>query len=255
MRTAILSDIHANSRALAAVLADIRRLRIEQVVHLGDVVGYNTRPHETLALLRAHGIAGVHGNHDLMVIDRIPAEHCSSVGRKAIEWTRQALSDADCEYLAGLPGDLRLDGGVLCVHSALGDPIVRLRSREQFGEETGVLLRFDPELQICLTGHTHVPGVIEVGPSGVVRRHAAAELSLDPAAFCFVNPGSVGLPRDDDERAGYVVLDPDERRVWFHRVAYDARRVKRENARHGIWMSPHPSQAGTLINRLLAAVS
>src|SRR5439155_4557194 len=76
MRIAILSDIHANSDALAAVLADIARHDVAATVHLGDVVGYNTRPRETLALLREHRIPGVRGNHDLMAIGRIPADQC-----------------------------------------------------------------------------------------------------------------------------------------------------------------------------------
>src|SRR2546426_622449 len=187
MRIAILSDIHANSRALAAVLADIQGLGIERVVHLGDVVGYNTRPRETLALLREHGIPGVHGNHDLMAIDRIPADHCGPIGRHAIAWTRRVLTDADCDYLASLPDELRLAGGILCTHSALGDPGVRLHARAQFEEETKVLLHFDSDLRVCCTGHTHAPQVVEVGPAGVVRRPAAPELALDPAAFCFIN--------------------------------------------------------------------
>ncbi|HYT72110.1 MAG TPA: metallophosphoesterase family protein [Gemmatimonadales bacterium] len=250
MRIAILSDIHANSDALAAVLADVARRGVETALHLGDVVGYHTRPRQTLALLREHGIPGVHGNHDLMALGLLPAEQCGPMGAKAMAWTRRALSDADREYLAGLPGDLRLAGGIICVHSALGDPVVRLRSREQFSEETDVLRRFDPDLRICLTGHTHVPQLVEVGADGVVARDPALQRSLDPGAFCFLNPGSVGLPRDDDERASYAVLDPDERLVSFHRVPYDGRRVARENLRRGIRIGARPLRAGSAVTRL-----
>lgn len=257
MRIAILSDIHANSDALAAVLADIRRRGVTQTVHLGDLVGYNTRPRETLALLREHGIRGVHGNHDLMAIGRLPADQCGPIGRKAIGWTRKVLADADCEYLAGLPSELRLDGGTIGVHSALGDPVVRLRSRSQFAEEAGVLLRFDQALRICLTGHTHVPQVVEVGPTEVVMRGPGPEHALDPAAFCFINPGSVGLSRDHDERAAYVVFDAETRRIAFHRVSYDARPLLRANARRGIRIGPHPRppQADSLLTRLFSSVS
>src|SRR5438046_5505930 len=128
MRIAILSDIHANPDALAAVLADIARRDVAATVQLGDVVGYNTRPRETLALLRQRGIAGVRGNHDLMAIGKLPADQCGPVGLKAISWTRQVLTEADCDYLASLPAELRFAGGMLCVPSALGDPVVRVHS-------------------------------------------------------------------------------------------------------------------------------
>src|SRR5207245_928431 len=95
MRIAVLSDIHANSDALVAVLADVRRQGVGRVMHLGDLVGYNTRPRETLALVRERDIPGVQGNHDLMALGRLPPSHCGPIGRKAIAWTHQALTDAD----------------------------------------------------------------------------------------------------------------------------------------------------------------
>jgi len=255
MRIAILSDIHANSDALAAVLADIARHDVAATVHLGDVVvGYNTRPRETLALLREHRIPGVRGNHDLMAIGRLPADQCGPVGRKAIGWTRKVLTEADCDYLASLPDELRLEGGILCTHSALGDPCVRLHARGQFEEETKVLLHFDGDLRVCCTGHTHLQQVVEVAAGGVVRRPAVPELVLDPAAFCFLNPGSVGQPRDGDERAAYAVFDSETYHVWFHRVAYDVRRITRENARRGIRIGPRAAQGQSLMSRLFSSV-
>ena len=254
MRIAILSDIHANSDALAAVLADIARHDVAATVHLGDVVGYNTRPRETLALLREHRIPGVRGNHDLMAIGRLPADQCGPVGRKAIGWTRKVLTEADCDYLASLPDELRLEGGILCTHSALGDPCVRLHARGQFEEETEVLLHFDGDLRVCCTGHTHLQQVVEVAAGGVVRRPAVPELVLDPAAFCFLNPGSVGQPRDGDERAAYAVFDSETYHVWFHRVAYDVRRITRENARRGIRIGPRAAQGQSLMSRLFSSV-
>src|SRR5438105_9875743 len=146
MRIAILSDIHANSDALAAVLADIATHDGAATVHLGDVVGYNTRPRETLARLREHRIPGVRGNHDLMAIGRPPADQCGPVGRKAIGWTRKVLTEADCDYLASLPDELRLEGGILCTHSALGDPCVRLHARGQVAEEPKGLLHVAGDL-------------------------------------------------------------------------------------------------------------
>ncbi len=233
MRLAILSDIHANVAALAAVLADIDTRGVDGIVHLGDLVGYNSFPSETLALVQARGIRGVHGNHDLMTCGALSLEHCGPFARRAIEWTRQALSPAELAYLAALPGELRPADGVICLHSMLGDPISRVRGRAGFHEMSLELRRFDPQLEICCTGHTHRPGAVEIGPDGV-GRHIGASARLTPGAFWFINPGSVGQPRDADPRAAYAVLDRPAQEVAFYRVEYDNTRVSRDNARRGL---------------------
>jgi predicted phosphodiesterase len=239
MRLAILSDIHANLPALVAVLADIDSRGVDDIVHLGDLVGYNSFPSETLALLQARGIRGVHGNHDLMACGALSLDHCGPLARRALEWTRDALSPAQLAYLAALPGELRPAGGVICMHSMLGDPIGRVRGREGFHEVSLELRRFDPQLEICCTGHTHRPGAVEIDGDGVVR-HIGAALHLTPGAFWFVNPGSVGQPRDSDPRAAYAVLDCESREVAFHRVAYDDARVSVDNARRGLTVGKPP---------------
>ncbi|HYU89608.1 MAG TPA: metallophosphoesterase family protein [Gemmatimonadales bacterium] len=233
MRFAILSDIHANLPALAAVLADIDHRGVDDIVHLGDLVGYNSFPSETLALVQARGIRGVHGNHDLMACGALSVDHCGPLARRAIEWTRGALSPAELAYLAALPGELRPAAGVICLHSMLGDPVGRVRGREGFHEVSLELRRFDPQLEICCTGHTHRAGAVEIGPDGVVR-HIGAALRVTPGAFWFINPGSVGQPRDSDPRAAYAVLDHESREVAFYRVAYDDARLSRDNARRGL---------------------
>jgi len=237
------------------VLGDTRHRGIDRVIHLGDVVGYNSRPRETLALLRQEGIAGVRGNHDLMALGRLPPDHCGPVGREAIAWTKRALTDTDREYLACLPPELRLDGGIICVHSALSDPVVRLESGKQFSDQALLLRSTDPGLNTCFTGHTHVQRLIEVSCNGVVTRHEAAELGLDRKAFWFVNPGSVGQPRDGDARAAYAVLDLETRRVSFHRVAYDVGRITRENARRRLGLRLRASLVRSLVGRLFRTPS
>jgi len=233
MRFAIISDIHANVAALGAVLADIDTRGVDDIVHLGDLVGYNSFPSETLAVVRARRIRGVHGNHDLMACGTLSLEHCGPLARRAIEWTREMLSPAELAYLAALPGELRPADGVICLHSKLGDPISRVRGRAGFHETSLELRRFDPQLEICCTGHTHRPGAVEIGPDGVVR-HIGATVRLSPAAFWFINPGSVGQPRDVDPRAAYAIVDRAAQEVAFHRVAYDDARLSRDNARRGL---------------------
>ena len=152
MLLAIISDVHANVHALEAVLADIRASGAERVLCLGDLVGYNSFPRETLALLREHDVKSVHGNHDLMVLERLPDDGCGSLARKAVRWTRKVLAEEDWWYLANLPAELRELDSTLCVHSAPGDPLVRLERADQFRSEAEALVESGEHVTLCFSG-------------------------------------------------------------------------------------------------------
>jgi len=253
MRIAIISDIHANVDALRAVLGDMQTSDVQQVVCLGDLVGYHTFPREVLAVFRDSNILSVHGNHDLMAIGRLPCDDCGPVAREVIRWTQAVLTDEDRHYLASLPGALRQHGGTLCVHSALGDPVVRLRTAAQFHTQYLRIQESDPDVRLCFTGHSHVAHTMMVTPRGEVVRSLEPHVTLYPEAFYFVDPGSVGYPRDGDYRAAYGILDCEARRVSFRRVAYDSARVLRENARHGVRVEFGPLIRRSFRSRMLAA--
>ncbi|MFN2567926.1 MAG: metallophosphoesterase [Gemmatimonadaceae bacterium] len=234
MRTAIIADVHGNRAALRAVIADARRTAVRQIVCLGDLVGHNALPRETLELMRAAQIPSVVGNHDLMAIGQLEPDDCEPGARAAILWTRTVLSAEDVEYLRQLPDRLMLEPDGICVHSGLGDPVARLSTPDQFREQLTKLRRLDARLRVCFTGHTHVPGVVEVSPSGPIVTRKAAQLRLRSGSFYFVNPGTVGAPRGIDYRASYAVYDRDAATVFFRRVAYDKHEIVRANTRHGL---------------------
>lgn len=247
MRLAIISDLHANVHALDAVLADIQSSGADQVLCLGDLVGYNSFPRETLARLRDYRVQSVHGNHDLMALNRLPDDGCGSVGRKAIRWTRRILTEEDWWYLAGLPAELRAQDAVLCVHSAPGDPLIRLERSDQFRAEVEGLMETDPGVRVCFTGHTHRQHIVVVTPDGEIQRSGVdAELPRD--AICFVNPGTVGQPRDHDTRAAYALFDCDAWRVTFRRVFYDREPLLRQNRKVGLVA---PSKLQRMATRVL----
>jgi predicted phosphodiesterase len=255
VRIAIVSDIHANVDALAAVLGHVETMEgVDQLACLGDIVGYNAFPRETIALLREAGVPAVAGNHDLMVLGRIPASACGPRGRRAVEWTRGLLSPEDRQFLERLPGAIQRDD-LLFVHSGLRSATDRLDSPARFAEEQGRLQRQFPHLRVCFTGHTHQQHVTEIDRSGAVRQSASGEVFLGADSFSFVNPGTVGEPRGADERAAFAVYDTDRRSVTFYRVAYDRRRVLRENARQGVGSAPRMSVATRFKGLLERAVS
>src|SRR5689334_5248214 len=67
MRIAVVSDIHDNVAAFDAVVADLRGVGADLVVHGGELVGTGSRPPEVIDRVRALGWPGVYGNADEML--------------------------------------------------------------------------------------------------------------------------------------------------------------------------------------------
>src|ERR1044071_5730408 len=101
MRIAGLSDIHANLPALDAVLADAGAL--DGIWHLGDVVGYGPDPDGVIDRLREAGGTGVRGHHDGAAAGGSEIDWFNPDARRAMEWTRTAISRDSLAWLQALP--------------------------------------------------------------------------------------------------------------------------------------------------------
>ncbi len=223
MRIAVLADIHANDDALRAVLRDAQSRGVSRCECLGDLVGYHAFPGETLDLLAGHAVTSVAGNHDLMVLGRLAEANVGPRARTALEFTRRRLTAAHLAQLQALPA-VRLGERWVFVHSAPGDPEIRLRTPQQFRAAAGAVWRLHPHAGICFTGHTHIPCL----------RDVVANTDGGERRIRFINPGSVGESRDGDPRAAYAVFDTERQTVELRRVAYDASRVIEADAREGL---------------------
>ncbi len=120
MRALVLSDIHANIAALDAVLAAAPA--VDEIWHLGDVVGYGPEPDAVVARLGELGALGVRGNHDAAAVGGDEIESFNVDARRAMEWTRAAISDGTRAWLERLPERLVRDDWTL-VHGSPRDPI------------------------------------------------------------------------------------------------------------------------------------
>lgn len=221
MRIAVLSDIHANVPALEAVLADAGD--VDAVWHLGDVVGYGPDPDGVVERLRAAGAIGVRGNHDAAACGGDEIEWFNPEARRAMEWTRGAISEATVEWLRSLP-ERRVERGCELVHGSHREPLWEYVTSVAIARPNLAAL----PAPIGLHGHTHVPiaWLEEDGRIEPVRGRPDGRLSLR-GRRALVNPGSVGQPRDGDPDASYLLLDPDAGEVTWRRVAYDVEAVQR----------------------------
>jgi predicted phosphodiesterase len=227
---ALIADIHSNALALEAVLRSCSERQVSAIWCAGDLVGYNAMPRETVALVRRRAIACVHGNHDLMVAGSLRMENLGPRAHRAVEWTRKTLPPEEMQWLRALPATLRFGEHVLCVHATLGDATQRLDSDDDWRKHAERVRAVAPAVRVCICGHTHKAGATYVAPDGRVRTDRGHKVSLDGDGVWFLNPGSVGEPRDGDPRASFGILDWPPRRVTFHRARYDRARLAKLNA-------------------------
>jgi predicted phosphodiesterase len=234
MRLLVLSDIHANLTALEAALTAADG-SWDRAVCLGDVVGYGPDPDEVTTRIRELGATTIRGNHDKAVTDLMATDDFNPVARAAVQWSRAQLSNANLDWLAGLPQGPRESDGVVLVHGAFQDEDEYVFTPAQALE--GLL---DSTLPVTFFGHTHHQGgfsylgtqldVLQLHPRNGEERSA---LRIEPGKRYLLNPGSIGQPRDGDPRAGFAIADLANEIVEFWRVPYDVVKVQQRmrNAR------------------------
>jgi predicted phosphodiesterase len=188
VKVAALYDVHGMIRALEAVLADVEREDVGEIVFGGDLL-YGPFPRETVELARATGGQFVRGNCE----------------REPDEWDREQLSDDDLRWLAELPTAVSVDGVLYC-HAAPADdmPITTAATPDEAVAATfaGV------EERVVVIGHTHHQFDRQVGDLRVV------------------NAGSVGMPYEDDIAAFWAVIE--DWAPSFRRTVFDVERSAAE---------------------------
>lgn len=224
-RFAVIADIHGNSDALAAVLADIDALRIETIINLGDHLSGPLAARETADMLMAREIISIRGNHDRWLVEEPVAEMGPS-DRVAFE----QIEEQHFAWLRNLPATLTLaDGQIFICHgtptsdttywletvTATGDVV--LRGRDEIEAEAE-----DIAASLILCGHTHMPRVVRLSDGRQI-----------------VNPGSVGCPGYDDDQpvphivetgtpnASYAIIESSALgwQVMFRSIPYDTTRM------------------------------
>ena len=218
---AIISDIHGNLEALEAVLADIRGQGIEEIYCLGDIVGYGPNPRECIDLVMSCEVCLL-GNHDQGAL--FDPEGFNTGAERAIFWTRKMLESGDkagnerrWEFLGELPRRRREDD-FLYVHGSARNPLNEYVFPEDIYNQRKMERIFMLVDKYCFQGHTHIPGIFTedlnfLTPEEVGHRYELGNQKV------LVNVGSVGQPRDNDNRASYVVLN--DGTIEYRRVAYD----------------------------------
>jgi predicted phosphodiesterase len=232
MRTAVISDIHANLEALQAVLTRIEVLRVDEIVCLGDIVGYNADANECVDIVRTMKIRCVLGNHDACAAGLEEPDGFNPVARRAVLWTRAELTDENSLFLRKLPREQRV-GDIFLFHGSIHDTNRYILYMNDAADNFTLLDGMGIFLRVGFFGHTHVRAVLYYYQRAV-SVDLASDLKLAEEKRYLINPGSVGQPRDGDPRASFLVYDADDHRVTFNRVEYDVHACQGKIIRAGL---------------------
>jgi len=233
VKRAIISDIHANFEALTAVMGRIGDLNLDEVICLGDIIGYGPDPVQCLDTVMDNCQLTILGNHDQAAI--FDPEGFNPVAMKAIFWTREqlekdhgdlAMIDRRWDFLGDLPRR-HDEGEFLFVHGSPRDATNEYVFPETIYEKELLKLLMSRFEKLCFQGHTHIPGVFTESGSFIAPEERDHFFRLDQEK-CMINVGSVGQPRDGNPRSCFVVLDTDEKTVEYHRVEYDTETTRQK---------------------------
>jgi predicted phosphodiesterase len=211
VRRALISDIHGNLEAIEAVLQDIDQQDIDEIYCLGDIIGYGPNPRECIDLVMDRCDVSLLGNHDEGAL--FDPNGFNVGAERAIFWTREQLESAGdrsrnerrWEFLGELPRSHR-DGPFLFVHGSPRNPLSEYIFPEDIYNHRKMERLFQLVEHYCFQGHTHVPGVFTesyqfYSPDEIDHQYTLGDGKL------MINVGSVGQPRDGDNRACYAILD------------------------------------------------
>jgi predicted phosphodiesterase len=212
VKIGVISDVHANLVALETVLEDMGP--VDALWVCGDTVGYGPEPSDVLALLVERKATIVAGNHDRAVARGEDLDLFNPPAAVAAKMHQRWLSAAERDMLAALPRTLAINDVTLC-HGSLRDPLWEYVTNPRSAAASLALAKTSH----CCAGHTHVPSLYRVG-KGRQPGRVTYETPYPLAPRVFLNPGSVGQPRDGDPRAAYAVIDLAAATVTFHRSAY-----------------------------------
>jgi len=205
MRLAILSDIHGNLEAFQSVTVDIERQRLDGVVCLGDMIGYGPDPEEVVRGVQELQCKTVLGNHEAAVLAEKARNWMNFQARENSIRTELLLSQGSLTYFLSLPRFLH-SGEAWFVHGYPPDSVFAYLFNQPDRKIEGLFVA--SEVSLYFVGHTHDLQLIWQEQGEVYRRPLAeGRMVLTKDRKYIINAGSVGQPRDGDNRAKYLIWD------------------------------------------------
>lgn len=193
----VISDIHSNFEALKVVIDYFDNHNITEIYCLGDVVGYYTQVNECCDLLKERNIPCLMGNHDWYMASGGFCPRSKSVNDCLI-YQRKVISNANLKWLKSFKLQFQINN-IKMVHGGWGDPIdeyIFEPKEEYFNQIEG---------EIFVSGHTHIQ---------ILKKFKDK---------IYLNPGSVGMPRDNNPRSAFAIIEGNN--ITLNRLEYNMEKV------------------------------
>lgn len=219
MKVLILSDIHGNLAAMHAVLQDIKTRHIDRLILLGDIIDYGPHSNEVVEMLGNLSIpviCNIWGNHENAIINENYESFSTERGKQSAQYTHDNLSELSRKYIQKQmleTGKLEFEicgKKCLAVHGSLQDEFWKAIMPEDSLEDYMIY-------DYVFSGHSHLPHYF----SGYFRTENSATRNKKKTVF--INPGSVGQPRNLNPRAQFAILDTESEEVLMASVEYDVK--------------------------------
>lgn len=219
MKYAIISDIHSNLEALSIFLELLKKIKVEKIVCLGDLVGYNTNPNECIQIISSiENKILIRGNHDRAASEERYSDF-SDHAKIAVKWTINTLSSESLRFLKSLDkGPKIINNKFAIAHGSLIDEDTYILGR-QYAREDFYWLK-EHNIKISFFGHTHYQIAYSYNEKDEIETIKDNEFFLENDKYYLINPGSIGQPRDGNPNASFAVYDDEEQKIKIIRYSY-----------------------------------
>jgi len=218
MNLLVISDIHGNCLALEAVLNKANKnYKIDKCILLGDIIDYGPHSNEVIDLLKSIHypvICNIWGNHEYAVINECYEHFSSERGKISASYTKSILNEKSIDYINNImtcKGKYEfecLNKKCLAVHGSI------------INEYWGSITPNDNNIEYqnydyVFSGHSHLPHFFEkyYKVDNPKKRNKKKTI--------FINPGSVGQPRNLNNMAQFAVLNIENESAYMLKVNYD----------------------------------
>lgn len=217
MNILVLSDIHGNRTALEEVFNYIVNELIDGIILLGDLIDYGPHSNEIVDMIsnvQIPVLCNIWGNHEHAIVEEDYSRFSTERGKNCAIYTHGILIDTTWYYLKNkMVADGKIEFEVdgkkcLAVHGSLQDPYWKSIKP---GEQPEEYSRYD----YVFSGHSHLPHLF--------AQYYEAENSItrNKKRTVFINPGSVGQPRNLNQNAQFAIWDTVTGGVQMVAVSYD----------------------------------
>ena len=218
MRIVLLSDIHANLTAFEAVLKDVATIgTVDAMAIIGDLINYGPRPNEIIEMvkgLESPLLVNLWGNHEYSLFGGSLEKFSTDRGRAVLRYTDSILTE---ESRAFLDQDMEHAGFKECQVGGKSFLFIHGNLEDPYWGKFGVGEMNDPRFakyDYVVSGHSHVPHYTELFFASNKAEYRNKKRTV------FINPGSVGQPRNHNPFAQYGILDLnsgnyEHRAVWY----------------------------------------